>query len=506
VIRRTFASSLAAACAFRAAPASAFVPKPTSRERLATRAETTGYREASGADDVARILAELDARGAPIVRGSIGTTSEGREIPYVIASRPMVRTVAEARALERPIVFVQAALDGSKVEGTDALLAMIRDLCLSTQKTLLEEIVLLAVPLVNVDASERPGPALTNAPQQNGPERVGTRTNARGIDLTNDFVRAAAPETRALLGFVNAWQPDVFVDLSSDGTTFDAFGATYAPALHPAASIAGPYVRDVLLPSVRNEMRDAFAIETFSFGGFGRSRALLEPPPPGDPDYGWFAGDYRPRVAANYMGLRGALAMLVSAYAHDPLERRIFTTRASVETILGFCSANATHVRAVAREGSRARDGPVAVAAALSPAPTSFQTIAWENLTLDGSAEHEPGVPIGFRRTGTYQSASLPIFDRYVGAAYATPPRAYAVDAAFAAAVEPLLVAHGIHYAASSSTDSPRSIIVSPHQPLGALLAVLLEPESDDGFVANVFDGMREAGTPVPILRLMGER
>jgi hypothetical protein len=418
----------------------------------------------------------------------------------------MVRTVAEARALARPIVFVQAALDASKVEGTDALLAMIRDLCLSTQKTLLEEVVLLAVPLVNVDGSERSGLGLTNAPQQNGPDIVGTRTNAHGIDLTNDFVRATAPETRALLGFLNVWQPDVFVDLSSDGATFDAFGATYAPALHPAASIAGPYVRDVLLPSVRNEMRDAFAIETFSFGGFGRSRALLEPPPPGDPDYGWFAGDYRPRVATNYMGLRGALAMLVSAYAHDPLERRIFTTRASVETILGFCSANATHVRAVAREASRARDARVAVAAELSPAPTSFQTIAWENLTLDGSAEHEAGVPIGFRRTGTYQSASLPIFDRYVGTTYATSPHAYAVDARFAAAVEPLLVAHGIHYTASSSTNSPRSIIVSPRQPLGALLAVLLEPESDDGFAANVSDGMREAGTSVPILRRMGER
>ena len=48
--------------------------------------------------------------------------------------------MADARALGRPIVFVQAALDASKVEGTEALLAMIRDLCLSTQKTLLEEI------------------------------------------------------------------------------------------------------------------------------------------------------------------------------------------------------------------------------------------------------------------------------------------------------------------------------------------------------------------------------
>jgi hypothetical protein len=394
-----------------------------------------------------------------------------------------VRTVAEARALGRPIVFVQAALDAGKVEGTDALLAMIRDLCLSPQKTLLEEIVLVAVPLVNVDGSERTGPVSANAPQQNGPDGVGTRTNARGIDLTTDFL-----------------------DLSSDGATFDAFGATYASALHPAASVAGPFVRDVLLPSVRDEMREAFAIDTFSCGGFGRSRALLEPPPPDDPDYGWFAGDYRPRSAVNYMGLRGALAMLVSAYAHDSFERRIFTMRASVETILGTCSDRAARVRAVAREAARTRLTRVAVAAVLSPSPTSFQTIAWENLTLDGAAEHEPGVPIGFRRTGTYRSASLPIFDRYVGTAYAIPPHAYAVESAFANVVEPLLQAHRIHYTLSGTAGASAGLVIPALQPLGPLLSVLLEPGSDDGFAANVFDRMREAGAPVPILRLMGER
>ena len=42
--------------------------------------------------------------GAPLTFGFIGKTSEGRDIPYVIASRPQVRTPAQARALGRPIV------------------------------------------------------------------------------------------------------------------------------------------------------------------------------------------------------------------------------------------------------------------------------------------------------------------------------------------------------------------------------------------------------------------
>ncbi|MBD5606830.1 MAG: hypothetical protein IAI48_17325, partial [Candidatus Eremiobacteraeota bacterium] len=354
---------------FAAAAASvAFVPA-TPRARLATRAERTDYAEPSGISDVARVLDELDRRGAPIARGSIGTTGEGRAIPYAVASRPIVRAPEEARALARPIVLVRAAADAGKVEGTDATLAMLRDLCVSTQKTLLEEIVLIVLPLFNVDGSERSGPVAANAPMQNGPPFVGTRTNAAGIDLDADFVVAAAPETRALLAFVDAWRPDAFVDLSSDGASFVAFGATYAPALHPAAATAGAFVRDEMLHAVRAEMRTAFEIETSTCGRFGRDAPLPEPPPPGDAGYGWFAGDHRPRTCVNAMGVRGIPAIRVAAYAHDAFERRIFTTRASVETILGFCSDRAARVRAVAAAGARWNGGGVPIRAALAGTP-----------------------------------------------------------------------------------------------------------------------------------------
>ncbi|MBD5605806.1 MAG: hypothetical protein IAI48_12080, partial [Candidatus Eremiobacteraeota bacterium] len=124
--------------------------------------------------------------------------------------------------------------------------------------------------------------------------------------------------------------------------------------------------------------------------------------------------------------------------------------------------------------------------AALAGTPARYETIAWENLTLDGGAVAEPGVPAGFRRTGTFERARLPVYDRYVATAFANQPDGYAIDARFADVVAPLLRAHGIAFVRGA--DPTGHLVVPAGQPLGALAAVLLEPESDDGFSAwNVF-------------------
>src|SRR5256885_13471277 len=92
----------------------------------ATRAERSNYRETSHYDDVVTFLDSLKKLGAPLAFGSIGRSSESREIPYVIASRPLVRTAAEARASGKPIVYVQGNIHAGEVEGKEALQALIR--------------------------------------------------------------------------------------------------------------------------------------------------------------------------------------------------------------------------------------------------------------------------------------------------------------------------------------------------------------------------------------------
>jgi hypothetical protein len=59
-------------------------------KRPLTRAERTNFLETSHYDDVVTFIDSLKTLGAKIATGSIGKTIQGRELPFVIASRPMV--------------------------------------------------------------------------------------------------------------------------------------------------------------------------------------------------------------------------------------------------------------------------------------------------------------------------------------------------------------------------------------------------------------------------------
>ncbi|PYO50670.1 MAG: hypothetical protein DMD72_01790, partial [Gemmatimonadetes bacterium] len=220
-----------------------------------TRPELTRYQETSHYADVRKFLDSLRWLRAPLAFGSIGKTSEGRDIPYVIASRPVVTTPVAARSLKRPIVYVQANIHACEVEGKDALLALIRDLAFSPRPDALDSIVLIAVPIYNADGIERFASQLINRTEQNGPELVGVRANAQNLDLNRDYVKAEAPETRASLAMFNAWDPDVFVDLHTTDGSFHGYALTYSPSLSPAAVFGGVYARDSLLPILRQRMR-----------------------------------------------------------------------------------------------------------------------------------------------------------------------------------------------------------------------------------------------------------
>ena len=78
-------------------------------KRPLTRAERTNFTETSHYDDVVAFIDSLKLLGAKISTGSIGKTIEGRDLPYVIASRPLITTPAEARRSGRPVACASLA-------------------------------------------------------------------------------------------------------------------------------------------------------------------------------------------------------------------------------------------------------------------------------------------------------------------------------------------------------------------------------------------------------------
>lgn len=501
-----------------------------------TRAERTGYLETSHYADVVAFIDSL--RGRPELSfGSIGRTIEGRDIPYVVASRPRVATPEDARKLLRPIVYVQGNIHSGEVEGKEALLALIRDLTSSRGPNALDSVVVIAVPIYNADGNERLAAQETNRGSQNGPQMVGARANAQNLDLNRDYVKAEAPETRASLAMFNRWNPDVFVDLHTTNGSYHGYALTYAPALSPAAPL-GAFTRDSLLPELRQRMQSRQGFPTFDYGDFISDDTLSR---------GWATFDARPRFGTNYYGLRGRVSILSEAYSHDPFERRVKSTYAFVKEILSLAGERGTPLapnRGIAVDDLTmfpAAPRQVSIRSGMVAAPDSAGVVAEIVERTGDSVRTQPGVPGGRRRTGKFVTVRMPVYERFKPTLMVDAPAGYFIPASDTQAVRALRQ-HGIiiditdranpasvmvfHIDSAIASTRPfqghremrlrgkwqsaqvtvpaGSWFARVDQRLGTLAVYLLEPESDDGLVTwNFFDNQLRAGGTYPVLKLI---
>ena len=510
-----------------------------------TRAERTSYTETSTYADVIAFIDSLKRDHVPFVRQELGKTTEGRVLPLLILSRPRVSTPAEARALHRPIVYVQANIHAGEVEGKEALLALVRDLAWGPKNNVLDSIVLIAIPIYNADGNEVFKPQSVNRTEQNGPESVGQRPNAKMLDLNRDYMKAEAPETRASLAAFEKWNPDVFVDLHTTDGSFHGYALTYAPSLNPAAREAGAYTMDSLLPELRRRMqtRDGFAV--FDYGNFDagyEERDITD-----SVKQGWYSYDHRPRFGTNYFGLRQRISILSEAYSHDPLERRVKSTYAFVHELLSLVAERGARIRDIeSRADSQFARGdyttPIPIRSQLTTAPEKVPVVFEVMAHTGDSSLTQPGVPRGYRRTGTMRTQTMPVYLRFDPVLTRTIPHAWLISAGDTAAIA-LVRAHGIqverpsagmtsarisrfvidslrteprefqghhemHLTGSwhdTTSQLPGGMLMVRGDQLQAVAALyLLDPESDDGLVTwNVFDSELAAGKTFPVWRVV---
>ena len=521
-----------------------YPPRDLRNVRPQTRAERSGFTETSRYADVMAFIDTLRVMHKNLYVTTMGRSSQGREIPVVVLSRPLVRTPAEAKRLHRPIVYIQGNIHGGEVEGKEALQALLRDLGRSEFQNVRDSLVIVAAPLYNVDGNEAFGPQDVNRTDQNGPAMVGQRANAQGLDLNRDYIKAEAPETRAALDFLRAWDPDVLIDLHTTNGSYHGYALTYAPPLNPAARFSGPFTRDTILPNIRLLLKQNERIETFPYGNFlsqAQDSASL----------GWFTYDHRPRYGTNYYGLRGRMAMLSEAYSHDPFVTRIASTYSFVTEALSLLAANHEDILEVGSEADRRTTAfastpnsspAIAIRSRLTRMP-HIEDVLIEDLTRTGdSSRSEAGVPPGVRRTGKLRTMRIPVFDRFDPVLEQRIPYAWVIPAEQAPVLEQLR-RHGLfveqvtapttvradRFSIDSVIQSPRQFqghqemrltgqweqtdtmtvdpamyVIRGAQPLGILALYLLEPQSDDGLVTwNFLDASLRAGGRYPIARVV---
>jgi hypothetical protein len=490
--------------------------------------ERTGAARTSSHADVMAFLDSLGARGAGLRVAVLGTSPQGRSIPYVIAARPMVSTPAEARRSGKPVLYIQANIHAGEVEGKEAVQRLLRELTLGDLRSLLDSVVLIAVPIYNTDGNDAWGPASRNRPGQNGPDTVGLRPNGQGFDLNRDYVKQDAPETRAALALVAEWDPDLFMDLHTTNGSYHGYALTYSPGLNPNATPVNAWVQDTVLPAIRARVRSRHGFETFPYGNFANQ----------DPDSitnrGWITYESGARFGTNLMGM-SRLSILSEAYSNDPFARRIDATYAFVVEAIRFVAEHHGEVRGHMAQTIAAR--PDSVTLQSNFAPPRRDTVIFEVTRPAGEGSG------GFsrrQRTGEFRRVLMPVVDRFVATRREAIPAAYLLDAQWSDVVE-RLVRQGVvverldipwtgqsarfridslnvmrpfqghrmvqvagQWGAAMADSAPAgSFLVSTDQRLGMLAAFLLEPASEDGYTTwNQFDRGLGARGNHPVRRL----
>jgi hypothetical protein len=520
-------SAGAAAAAALLIAGSALLPCTSAAQN--TRAERTDFQETSSYADVVAFLDSLQRVAPDMKVGTLATTVEGRKVPFVLAARPAVSGPAEAHRTGKLIVYLQANIHAGEVEGKEAAQMLLRAVTRGSLRSLLDQIVLLVVPIYNADGNERWASGEHNRPGQHGPERVGQNPNGLGLNLNRDYVKMEAPETRGSAALLAQWDPDLFIDLHTTNGSYHGYVLTYAPGLSPNTNPASDFVRDRFLPVIRQRMQQRHAQRTFWYGNFRNQ----------DPDslaQGWETYDPRPRFGTNWMGLRGRLGVLSEGYSNADFKTRILATYNFVQEVLMLAGEQRETIKSLVMASNRHRPDSVAVRSVLGP-----------GISQDVIAEitHEGGEGAGGfarrQRTGVYRTIRMPVFDRFVAArkervpaGYLLPPRfsdlveslrrqgilvntlqepgqvpveTFAVDSL---TVNPLFEGHRTVQLEGRWSDREADTVVTvgwylvpTDQPLGVLAAYLLEPASEDGLVTwNFLDRELQVRAPYPILRM----
>lgn len=496
-----------------------------------TRAEATGYRETSLHRHVMEFLAAVDKRHLAL--SSFGTSPGGRDLPLVVMSAQGVKTPEEARRAGLPIVLVINGIHAGEVEGKEASMMLMRDLQ-QQGSDLLAQMTLVFVPLFNPDGNDAVDPAnrrldLPKLHGQIGPELVGTRVNAKGVNLNRDYMRQEAAEMRALQSRVcQVWQPDLTIDTHATNGSVHRMQMTYDVPHTIASGRAEPilYMREQMMPAVQAALAREHQVIAGWYGNFVEDERSLDANRDADPHApvreGWMTYTHHPRFGSNYRGLTNRLDLLLECYSYLEFPERVRTTYATLLEALRYVAAH--------------RDDVMQVVAA-SRAPRDQIAVRYRLDAFDAPLT----IPTRTPRTpdGAPSEVSVRYFGKFEGTKLVPRPPGYVVPPALAEH----LARHGLP-SEPISTSGEREVeiatvtgygaeggrkilesasvgdvhvewrrvtrtvpdghrLVRTEHPLGAIAVYLCEPESDDSAIENGVIPAPEVGGELAAWRLL---
>ncbi len=344
-----------------------------------TRAERTRFEETSRYEETLADCHRLE-KGSPWIKvTSFGTSPEGRRLILVIASKERAFDPRAAARTGKPIVLIQAGIHAGEIDGKDAGLMLLRDITTGAEKGLLDQAIILFLPIYNVDGHERFGPY--NRINQNGPREAGWRTTSRNLNLNRDYMKADAVETRAWLSLFTSWLPDLVIDCHvTDGADYQ-YDITYWDETSPNSPAP---VREWMAKTTSGAV-----VPELSAGGH-RPAVYIFLSDDTDPSAGLAVAPPTPRFSTSYTALQNRAAFLVETHMLKDYGTRVRATYDTLRALLRAVNEDGTALKSAVRRGddrAAAPGGTVGLTWKVVPSrrTETFHGIAWRREPSDVS-------------------------------------------------------------------------------------------------------------------------
>ncbi len=487
--------------------------------------ERSNFEKTSTHTDVISFLNSIKTKSPYIQVSSIGKSTLGKDIPLVILSHPAVSTPEQARALGKPIIYIQANIHAGEVEGKEAVMMIMRDILLGNKSSLLDNQVILIVPIYNTDGNDKMAKGLRPS-QENSPLETGERENGQGLDLNRDGIKMETPETAGMIRHVvTDWDPQLSVDLHTTNGTWHGYSLTWSPSyLYAGEPATYHYTNDIMLPAITQKVKEEKGLFFGPFGDYSTRE--------GWPVKNFYTYNHHPRYIVNQFGLRNRMAILSEAFAHERFYQRIYSTYVFVNEILDHFNKHGREITQINHTAELAAIKHVMEGAGKLKKGVRFKMVPTAQpingfRTYDYKSFTKPDGSKTLVKTGsivTYDNIAY--YAAFKDTVQSTLPRGYTIPAAFSAIAEKL-ISQGVkvdtitsteklsgevfsvekytrstrkfegHFMASAEgnfqpatrTVTKGDFRVDMAQPLANLIFYMLEPQSDDGLLTwNFFD------------------
>jgi hypothetical protein len=363
---------------------------------------------------------DLDELSELVSMQPLTSTLLGREMKLITIAEPAMSTPQDALRSGKTIVLLAPSVHGGEVSPKEAVQLVAKELVGGELRSVLEDVIVLAVPLINPDGGE-----------------VRRRTNEAGYDMNRDYVKLESQEIQALVTQVlTEWTPDIHVDGHHGGSV--PYVITYQGTLNPAADAelrAFPY--EQIFPRIREAVQ-AEDYASFDYSGTRTENGVL----------GWGSTSVEARKHHVYTGLTNSIGILLETPGNSrrvmrdgtlqeiPQEERYYhQIRGGViamSTILRVAAEQRETIRALTT-ASRMR----AIAAGTAGGDQVVLEYAVTNRGNEPVWMPDPDAPLG------YTLREVPVYLKWEPTRTTTRPVGYVMPPSMAAVV-PILQDHDI--------------------------------------------------------------